>query len=120
MNKGLSKLGILMLMTIISGCSSLQKLKEIRIPNLKSSQIKQTVTVNKTIAISCEKGDIQEYIDEGWVIKSQKSQEVVCSWKSQKAKKNCDIDKDKGCKITVPDKRGEQIIYYLERTSSIK
>ena len=107
-------------MTFLSGCSSLQKLKEIKIPNLKSSQVKQTVTINKTIAISCQKGDIQEYIDEGWVIKNQKSQEVVCSWKAEKAKKNCNIDKDKGCKITVPDRIGEQIIYYLEKKSSIK
>ena len=109
-----------MLMTIVTGCSSLEKLKEIKIPNLKSSQIKQTVTENKTIAISCKKGDIQEYIDEGWVIKSQKSQEVVCSWKVKKAKKNCNIDKDKGCRITVPESMGEQIIYYLEKTSNIK
>ena len=120
MKKGLSNLSILVIGTIISGCSSIEKIREIKIPYKKSKDIQQTLTENKTIAISCNKGDINEYMAQGWTINKQETQEVVCSWKTKKAKKNCNIDRDKGCKITVPDKMGEQIIYYLEKTSSIK
>ncbi len=120
MKKGLTNLSILAVLTMIAACGSIDKIREIKIPNIKSRDIKQTLTENKTIAISCNKGDINEYIAQGWKIKRQESQEVVCSWKAKRAKRNCDIDKDKGCRITVPDKMGEQIIYYLEKTSSIK
>ena len=34
----------------------------------------------------------------------------ICS-----ATKNCDMEKDKGCKITKPDRIGEEKIYLLEK-----
>ena len=36
-------------------------------------------------------------------------------WKSFPASKDCDMEKDKGCKITTPDEIGEETIYLLER-----
>ena len=67
------------------------------------------------IKFSCGKGDISEYLDEGWVILKEDSLEKICTWKSVPATKDCDMEKDKGCKITKPDKIGEEKIYLLEK-----
>ena len=67
------------------------------------------------IKFSCGKDKISEYLDDGWIIINQESQEKICTWKSIPATKDCDMEKDKGCKITTPDKIGEEKIYLLEK-----
>ena len=104
----------------LAGCGALKNIKELNIPKINPSLIKQSKIEKKTIAISCGKGDINKFTDEGWKIKNTTKQEVICTWKTQKAKKGCDIKNDKGCKVTIPDKMGEQVIYSLEREVSIK
>ncbi len=67
------------------------------------------------IKFSCGDNGISEYLDEGWIIVKEVSQEKICTWKSVAATKDCNIEKDKGCKITKPDKIGEEKIYLLEK-----
>ena len=67
------------------------------------------------IKFSCEEDGISEYLDDGWNILKEESQEKICTWKSFPATKNCNMEKDKGCKITKPDKIGEEKIYLLEK-----
>ena len=67
------------------------------------------------IKFSCGEDKISEYLDDGWIILNQESQEKICTWKSIPATKDCDMEKDKGCKITKPDKIGEEKIYLLEK-----
>ena len=67
------------------------------------------------IKFSCGEDGISEYLDDGWIILKEESQEKICTWKSVPATKDCNMDKDKGCKITQPDKIGEEIIYLLEK-----
>ena len=67
------------------------------------------------IKFSCEEDDISEYLDDGWIILKEDSIEKICTWKSVPATKNCDMEKDKGCKITKPDKIGEEKTYLLEK-----
>ena len=67
------------------------------------------------IKFSCGEDGISEYLDEGWTILKEDSQEKICTWKSVPATKNCDMEKDKGCKVTQPDKLGEEKIYLLEK-----
>ena len=67
------------------------------------------------IKFSCGEGDISEYLDNGWIILKEYSQEKICTWKSVPATKDCDMEKDKGCKITKPDKIGVEKIYLLEK-----
>ena len=57
----------------------------------------------------------QENLDDGWNILKEDSQEKICTWKSIPATKDCNMEKDKGCKITKPDKIGEEKIYLLEK-----
>ena len=67
------------------------------------------------IKFSCGDDGISEYLDDGWIILKEDSQEKICTWKSIPATKDCDMEKDKGCKLTMPDKIGEEKIYLLER-----
>ena len=67
------------------------------------------------VKFSCGEDGISEYIDDGWIILKEDSQEKICTWKSIPATKDCDMEKDKGCKITTPDKIGEEKIYLLEK-----
>ena len=67
------------------------------------------------IKFSCGKNRISEYLEDGWIILKEDSQEKICTWKSVPASNDCDMEKDKGCKITKPDKIGEEKIYLLEK-----
>ena len=67
------------------------------------------------IKFSCGEDGISKYLDDGWIILKEDSQEKICTWKSVPASRNCNMEKDKGCKITKPDKIGEEKIYLLEK-----
>ena len=67
------------------------------------------------IRFSCGDDGISEYLDDGWIVLKEDSQEKICTWKSVPATKDCDMEKDKGCKLTKPDKIGEEKIYLLEK-----
>ena len=68
------------------------------------------------IIISCgEDSNLEKYINEGWTIKQEYSEEKVCSWKTVAATKDCNLEKDKGCKIVKPDNFGEEKFYLLEK-----
>ena len=67
------------------------------------------------IKFSCGENGISEYLNDGWIILKEDTQEKICTWKSFPATKDCDMEKDKGCKITKPYKVGEEKIYLLEK-----
>ena len=67
------------------------------------------------IKFSCGEDGISEYLDDGWKILKEDSQEKICTWKSVPATKDCNMEKDKGCKITKPDRIGKEKIYLLEK-----
>ncbi len=68
------------------------------------------------VIVSCgEDSNLEKYINDGWNIKKEYSEEKICSWKTVAASKDCDLEKDKGCKIVQPDKIGEERIYLLEK-----
>ncbi len=67
------------------------------------------------IKVSCGKGDINKFLEDGWKITKEYSEEIVCSWKSKPANKRCNMDRDKGCRITIPDKIGVETYYLLEK-----
>ena len=67
------------------------------------------------IKFSCGENGISEYLDDGWIIVKEASQEKICTWKSVPDTRDCDMEKDKGFKITKPDKIGEEKIYLIEK-----
>ena len=91
--------------------------KENPIINLEKNinEISTTEKKRMEIKFSCGEDGISEYLDDGWKILKEESQEKICSWKSVPATKDCNMEKDKGCKITKPDKIGEEKIYLLEK-----
>ena len=112
----LNFINLFILFFLISGCGVFEKVKTL-IPN--DPIIKKTITEKKSVSITCNRGDIQLYIDKGWSVVDKKEDEVPCSWKTKRATKRCNIDLDKGCRITIPDKFGKEIIYSLEREKEL-
>ena len=91
--------------------------EEYPINNLEKNIEENTNSEKKRMEIkfSCGEDGISEYLDDGWKILKEESQEKICTWKSVPATKDCNMEKDKGCKITQPDKIGEEKIYLLEK-----
>ena len=67
------------------------------------------------VRYSCGEDGISEFINDGWIISEEYTEEKICTWKSFPATKDCDMEKDKGCKITTPDKIGQEKVYILEK-----
>ena len=100
----------------LSSCSTSMD-KEYPTNNLEEN-LNENINLEKKrmeIKFSCGDDGISEYLDDGWIIIKEDSQEKICTWKSVPATKDCDMEKDKGCKVTKPDKIGEEKIYLLEK-----
>ena len=112
--KHLSK--IFLITIFLSSCTSSinkENQREILEKNIKEISISEKKRME--IKFSCGDDGISEYLDDGWKILREDSQQKICTWKSVPATKDCDMEKDKGCKITKPDKIGEEKIYLLEK-----
>jgi len=107
---------IILITVFLSSCRVLTN-KETPIKNLEKNinEISNSEKKRIEIKFSCGEDGIEEYIDDGWNIIKKDSQEKICTWKSVPATKDCNMEKDKGCKITTPDKIGEEKIYLLEK-----
>ena len=107
---------ILLITVFLSSCKSSMN-KESPRNNFEDNIIQDTNSEKKRMEIkfSCGDNGISEYLDEGWIILKENSQEKICTWKSVPATKDCDMEKDKGCKITKPDEIGEEKTYLLEK-----
>ena len=81
----------------------------------KVNKITNSEKKRMEIKFSCGEDGISEYLENGWIIIKENTQEKICTWKSVPATKGCDMEKDKGCKITKPDKIGEEKIYLIEK-----
>ena len=100
---------LLFLTLLLTSCSVKDQLIQTK-PN-KENKINKKLE----ISISCGKGSIDKFLSEGWVVKNKYSEEKICSWKSVPANSKCDMNIDKGCKITKPDKIGVEVFYLLEK-----
>ena len=91
--------------------------KEYPLINLEENIIENSNSekTRMEIKFSCGEDGISEYLDDGWNIIKEESQEKICTWKSVPVSKDCNMEKDKGCKITTPDKIGEEKTYLLEK-----
>ena len=107
---------ILLIVILLSSCKTSNNEEYL----IKSSEenIKENTNSDKKrmkIKFSCGEDNISEYLDDGWILLREDSKEKICTWKSVPATKDCDMEKDKGCKITKPDKIGEEKIYLIEK-----
>ena len=115
--KRIKQLSQILLITIfLSSCKSSIN-EEIPSNNIKENinDSKKSEKKRMQIKSSCGEDSVSEFLDDGWIILKEDSQEKICTWKSVPSTKDCDMEKDKGCKITKPDKIGEEKIYLLEK-----
>jgi len=107
---------IFLILIFLTSCKSSIK-KDYPIINSENTSNEKTNSEKNRIQIKFSCGDqgISDYLDDGWIIVKEDSQEKVCTWKSVPVTKDCDMEKDKGCKITKPDKIGVEKIYLLEK-----
>ena len=107
---------ILLITVFLSSCNSSIN-KESPKNNFEDNVLENNNSEKNRIEIkfSCGDDGISEYLDAGWIILEEDSKEKICTWKSVPATKDCDMEKDKGCKITKPDKIGEEKTYLLEK-----
>ena len=110
-------LQLIILILSITSCNFTKKTDE---RNIKDNQtlLKKEVLNDKNkldITLSCGEGNIDEFLKKGWKISKQTTTDKVCSWKSVPANKFCNMEEDKGCKITKPDKMGTETLYLLEK-----
>jgi len=106
---------ILIAIFLISCKTSTNKEYPINILEKNIEEIPNSEKKRMEIKFSCGEDGISEYLEDGWNIIREDSQEKICTWKSVPATKDCNMEKDKGCKITQPDKIGEEKIYLLEK-----
>ena len=107
---------IILIAIFLSSCRTTTN-KEYPLKNLEENINDKSNSEKKRMELkfSCGEDGISEYLDNGWKIIREDSQEKVCTWKSVPATKDCNMEKDKGCRITKPDKIGEEKIYILEK-----
>ena len=107
---------IILIAIFLGSCRTAIK-KDNPIKNLEQNinEISNSEKKRMEIKFSCGEDGISEYLDDGWSILKEDSQEKVCTWKSVPATRDCNMEKDKGCKITTPDRIGEEKIYLLEK-----
>ena len=107
---------ILSVLIFLTSCRTTINNEDLEI-NSKGNINEYTNTEKKKMEIkfSCGEDGISEYLDDGWNIIREDTQEKICTGKSVPATKDCNMEKDKGCKITMPDKIGEEKIYLLEK-----
>ena len=109
-------LKILLIAIFLSSCkTSINKETPLINSEDKINEVNNSEKKRMEIKFSCGEDGISEYLDDGWTILKEDYREKICTWKSVPATKDCDMEKDKGCKITKPDKIGEEKIYLLEK-----
>ena len=107
---------LFLLFIFLTSCKSTLNKKELIIDS--EVQNSQQIKVEKSkleVRYSCGEDGISEFLNDGWIITKEYTEEKICTWKSFPASKDCDMEKDKGCKITTPDKVGKEKVYLLEK-----
>ena len=107
---------LFLLLILLTSCKSIVNNEELIRDSLdqKNPQIKVAKS-QMEVRYSCGEDSISEFLNDGWIISEEYTVEKICTWKSFPATKDCDMEKDKGCKITTPDKVGEEKVYLLEK-----
>ena len=109
-------LQIILIAIFLSSCgTSINKENQRKNLEKNINEISSSEKNRIEIKFSCGEDGISEYLDDGWNILKEDSQEKICTWKSVPATKDCNMEKDKGCKITKPDRIGKEKIYLLEK-----
>ena len=109
---------LLLLLIFVTSCkATINKEELIKDSKDKEKELSNNSNNKMEVRYSCGEDKVSEFLNDGWIIVKEYSEEKICTWKSIPATKDCDMEKDKGCKITTPDKIGEEKIYLLEKNN---
>ena len=83
---------IILIAIFLSSCRTSIN-KENQRKNLENNinEISSSEKKRMEIKFSCEEDGISEFLDDGWKILKEDSQEKICTWKSVHAKKDCNM-----------------------------
>ena len=116
MKNSIKLIQLFLILICLTSCkSTANKEESIRDSEDEMSQQIKGVKSKMEVRYSCGEDGISEFLNDGWIISEEYTKEKICTWKSFPATKDCDMEKDKGCKMTTPDKIGEEKIYLLEK-----
>ena len=104
---------LIAVVNLIEGCTVVDKFESLI--KQKEPGIERKITKKRTVSFACGQEGINKYLEKGWQVINTEEKDIPCTWKTEKANSRCDIDKDKGCRITVPDKIGKEFIYTIEK-----
>ena len=120
MKNSIKIIQLFLLLIFLTSCKSTDNKKELIIDSEEQKSQKIKISKSKMeVRYSCGEEGISDFLNDGWIISKEYTEEKICTWKSFPATKDCDMEKDKGCKITTPDKIGEEKIYLLEKQLKI-
>ena len=107
---------LILLLTILTSCKETVN-EEKLIKDSENEKSEKLIRAKNKMEVrySCGENGISEFLNNGWVIVEEFTEEKICTWKSLPASKDCDMEKDKGCKIKIPDKIGKEKDYLLEK-----
>ena len=107
---------VCLLLVLLTSCKKNVN-KEEFIEDSADQKIEELIRAKNKMEVrySCGEDGVSEFLNNGWVIVEEYTEEKICTWKSIPANKDCDMEKDKGCKITIPDKIGKEKVYLLEK-----
>ena len=116
MKKAIKFTQLFLVLIFLTSCKSIAN-KEDLIRDSEDQKNEQIKVLKSKIEVryACGEDGISEFLNDGWIITEEYTEERICTWKSFPANKDCDMEKDKGCKITIPDKIGEEKVYLLEK-----
>ncbi|MDC3182836.1 alpha-2-macroglobulin [Prochlorococcus sp. AH-716-B23] len=107
---------LFLLLIFLTSCKSTANKQELIIDSEEPKSQQTKLSKSKMeVRYSCGEEGIADFLNDGWIISKEYTEEKICTWKSFPATKDCDMEKDKGCKITTPDKIGEEKVYLLEK-----
>ena len=111
---------LFLLLIFLTSCKSTANKQELIIDSEEPKSQQTKLSKSKMeVRYSCGEEGISDFLNDGWIISKEYTEEKICTWKSFPATKDCDMEKDKGCKITIPDKIGEEKVYLLEKQLKI-
>ena len=107
---------LFLLLIFLTSCKSTANKQDLIIDSeVQKSQQTKLSKRKMEVRYSCGEEGLSDFLNDGWIISKEYTKEKICTWKSFPATKDCNMEKDKGCKITTPDKIGEEKIYLLEK-----
>ena len=85
---------VLLFMILLTSCKK-SIINDYPIINPEEKLDNNTNSEKKRIEIkfACGENGISEYLDDGWIILKEDSQEKICTWKSVPATKDCNMEK---------------------------